>query len=193
MNGEPLPPDHGYPVRMIVPGYVGIKNIKWLKKITISNEEVDGPWQKGMAYKILPKYLQKLEDVKTVDLDTIPTIEELPLQSCITNIEKVEDKEDMYRISGYAYSSKPNVTLKVSVSVDDGKSWQDVETDQDSKFKWGWVLWSTEIVVDYNSSVLCKAVDDNGNSQPVNVSDLWNVRGLANNSIHKKAIRDVIF
>ena len=193
MNGETLPPDHGYPVRMIVPGYVGIKNIKWLKKITISNEEVDGPWQKGMAYKILPKYLQKLEDVKTVDLDTIPTIEELPLQSCITNIEKVEDKEDMYRISGYAYSSKPNVTLKVSVSVDDGKSWQDVETDQDSKFKWGWVLWSTEIVADYNSSVLCKAVDDNGNSQPVNVSDVWNVRGLANNSIHKKAIRDVIF
>ena len=51
MNDETLPPDHGYPLRVIVPGYVGIRNIKWIKKIKFSEEEVEGCWQRGILYK----------------------------------------------------------------------------------------------------------------------------------------------
>jgi DMSO/TMAO reductase YedYZ molybdopterin-dependent catalytic subunit/predicted heme/steroid binding protein len=47
MNDEELPRDHGYPLRLIVPGYAGIRNVKWLKKIELSNEEAEGPWQRG--------------------------------------------------------------------------------------------------------------------------------------------------
>ena len=53
MNGEDLPRDHGYPLRIIVPGYVGIKNIKWIQEIILEDEEIDSPWQTGLAYKIL--------------------------------------------------------------------------------------------------------------------------------------------
>ena len=54
MNGEDLPRDHGFPLRIIVPGYVGIKNIKWIQEIILEDEEAQSPWQSGLAYKILP-------------------------------------------------------------------------------------------------------------------------------------------
>lgn len=52
-SGEPLPPDHGYPLRVIVPGYVGVRNIKWLKRVNAQKDEAVGPWQRGIAYKTL--------------------------------------------------------------------------------------------------------------------------------------------
>jgi len=51
MNGEPLPAAHGFPLRVIVPGHVGVRNVKWINKISLSKEEATGPWQRGMAYK----------------------------------------------------------------------------------------------------------------------------------------------
>jgi len=51
--GEPLPLDHGFPLRVVVPGYVGVRNIKWLKRVSAQAEESDGVWQRGIAYKAL--------------------------------------------------------------------------------------------------------------------------------------------
>ena len=51
MNEEELPPAHGFPVRVVVPGHVGVRNVKWVNRIILSDEESKGPWQRGMAYK----------------------------------------------------------------------------------------------------------------------------------------------
>ncbi|CAE8594242.1 unnamed protein product, partial [Polarella glacialis] len=51
MNGEPLPEEHGAPVRLVVPGVVGVRNVKWVSHIRASTEEAEGPWQRGLAYK----------------------------------------------------------------------------------------------------------------------------------------------
>lgn len=51
MNEKELPPAHGFPVRVVVPGHVGVRNVKWLKRIVLSDQEATGPWQRGMAYK----------------------------------------------------------------------------------------------------------------------------------------------
>tara|TARA_B110000483_G_C18144279_1_gene522755 strand:+ start:55 stop:1512 length:1458 start_codon:yes stop_codon:yes gene_type:complete len=201
MNGEELPADHGYPVRIIVPGYVGIKNIKWLKKITLSNEEVDGPWQRGMAYKILPGSIRCLEDVSKIDLKEIDTIEELPIQSCITHIEEIYRTNDKnlkicsknFRIHGYTYSSKPMEFPRVDVSIDGGKTWNIAGVNPHfkdlQKFKWGWALWSIDVKIDKTPcEVICMASDNKGNVQPRDIKDIWNIRGLANNSVHKENI-----
>jgi len=45
MNGEPLPPEHGAPLRVIVPGHVGVRNVKWVSQIRTSDREAEGPWQ----------------------------------------------------------------------------------------------------------------------------------------------------
>lgn len=47
MNGEPIPPDHGFPVRVIVPGSVGARNVKWLSRIVASDDESDSHWQQA--------------------------------------------------------------------------------------------------------------------------------------------------
>lgn len=63
MNGEELPPDHGYPLRVIVPGHVGVRNIKWVKRIVASREEADGVWQRGMAYKAFGPDVTSLDGI----------------------------------------------------------------------------------------------------------------------------------
>ena len=55
MNDNTIPSQHGAPLRVIVPGHVGVRNVKWLKSIKISNEEAVGTWQRGMAYKVWDK------------------------------------------------------------------------------------------------------------------------------------------
>ena len=60
MNDVPIPSQHGAPLRVIVPGHVGVRNVKWVKTIKISNEEAHGTWQRGMAYKV-----SKINEKKT--------------------------------------------------------------------------------------------------------------------------------
>merc|ERR1719159_101011 len=69
MNGEPLPPEHGYPVRVVVPGVVGVRNVKWLKHIKTSDQEATGPWQRGIAYKGFSPSVKSLKDFdeKTIE------------------------------------------------------------------------------------------------------------------------------
>lgn len=52
MNDTMLAQKHGYPLRIIVPGHAGVRNVKWLREIRLSAEEAFGPWQRGMAYKV---------------------------------------------------------------------------------------------------------------------------------------------
>ena len=58
------------------------------------------------------------------------------------------------------------------------------------KFKWSWCLWSVDVKIDEKPcQIRCRAVDEEGNIQPDNINDIWNVRGLANNSVHVKTIQ----
>lgn len=193
MNGEDLPRDHGFPVRVIVPGYVGIRNIKWIEEIILEDEEAQSPWQSGLAYKVLPGSIRCLEDVSKVDLSKIDTINELPIQSCITFIEKLDKEGSMgenYRVNGYAYTTNQFKFPKIDVSVDGGKTWYmagvNTTYKEFEKLKWSWCLWSVNVKVEeYPCEVRCRAIDDKGNIQPDEIKDIWNIRGLSNNSVHK--------
>ena len=77
MNGQPIPPQHGKPVRAIVPGHVGVRNVKWLNKIVLSDEESHGPWQRGMSYKGFSPSTTSLEGI---DVESIPSLQEQPVR-----------------------------------------------------------------------------------------------------------------
>ncbi len=81
MNGQSIPLEHGFPVRAIVPGHVGVRNVKWVNKITLSPEEAKGTWQRGMAYKGFSPATKTLEGV---DVEKIPSVQETSVQSAIT-------------------------------------------------------------------------------------------------------------
>lgn len=68
MNGEDIPPEHGYPVRLICPGYIGVRNAKWVNKLIISKEEADSAQQRR-DYKM----------VKDTDIGTVQWDKHLPI------------------------------------------------------------------------------------------------------------------
>ena len=188
MNGEDIPRDHGYPLRLIVPGHVGIRNIKWLKKITVSDVEAEGIWQRGISYKGLPHYIK---DAKDIEIDKVAAIQELPVQSCIVDISQ---KDQSVTVKGFAWSGGGRGIIRVDISCDDGKTWNIARltegSDQKINKAWAWTFW------EYNSTIqdkdkdkeiqfVCKATDSSYNSQPENKELAWNIRGLNNNSWHR--------
>lgn len=103
MNGEDIPPFHGYPLRAIIPGHAGVRSVKHLHKIQVAPAEVSGPWQAGMAYK---GFNPSLKSTVGIDVSKIPSLQEQPVQSAVmspTPGAKIKAGEPL-TISGYAYS-----------------------------------------------------------------------------------------
>ena len=132
MNGEELPRDHGFPLRLIVPGYAGIRNVKWLKKIELSTEEAEGPWQRGLNYKVLPP---SVHDANEVNLDEIPSVNELSVSSGITTVEPVQGTSSdlppgenvMMKVRGWSFSGGGRNVVRVDVTGDRAKTWKSAE------------------------------------------------------------------
>ncbi|KAH8170422.1 oxidoreductase molybdopterin binding domain-containing protein [Sarocladium implicatum] len=138
MNDQPLPRDHGFPLRAIVPGHVAARSVKWLKQITLSEEESPSQWQRR-DYKCFGP------NETDVDWDAAPAIQELPVQSAITSVKlgdwtkQAKEQVDVEKqvgssseghegsrqlsLTGYAYSGGGRAIIRVDVSLDNGKSW----------------------------------------------------------------------
>jgi sulfite oxidase len=193
MNGEPLPRDHGFPLRAIVPGYCAVRNVKWLSAIELSKEEAEGPWQRGLNYKALPP---AVTDAKAVDLDAMPGLSEASLFSGITSMAlkeggKVSPGETVtVQASGWAWAGGGRNIVRVDVSGDDGKTWKSATLGDGAKQKfgraWAWTFWYAEVPVkvreDGTVHLVSKSVDMALNVQPEKCDGMWNVRGLGNNS-----------
>jgi sulfite oxidase len=200
MNDEPLPRDHGFPLRIIVPGYAAVRNVKWVNKIELSKTEAEGAWQRGLNYKTLPP---AVTDAAKVSLDRMPSMTEASIFSGITKAERVEQGRlapgdtVMMRASGWAWAGGGRNVVRVDVSGDNGRSWATANITQggDQRFgrAWAWVFWECEVpaIVQEDGAVhlASKAVDLAFNVQPEKCDHTWNVRGLGNNSWHRLAVR----
>ncbi|PFH62659.1 hypothetical protein XA68_12530 [Ophiocordyceps unilateralis] len=165
MNDVPLPPDHGFPLRAIVPGHVAARSVKWLSHITLSEEESTSQWQRR-DYKCFGPNQTK------VDWDAAPAIQELPVQSAITAVKTdgwVEsgDGDNGWKgpaqkvsLSGYAFSGGGRSIIRVDVSLDNGRSWtqarllpdstsgaDEPQTPDHGHGAWSWKRWRLDDVV----------------------------------------------
>ncbi|KEH22125.1 sulfite oxidase-like protein [Medicago truncatula] len=192
MNGEPLNRDHGYPLRVVVPGVIGARSVKWLEAINIIAEECQGFFvQKD--YKMFPP---------SVNWDNInwssrrPQMD-FPVQCVICSVEDMTTiPPGKVKISGYAASGGGRGIERVDVSVDGGKSWMEASRfqksgipytadDDDNSDKWAWVLFEVTAEIQQSTEIIAKAVDSAGNVQPEKVEDIWNLRGILNTSWHR--------
>ncbi|GMI40327.1 hypothetical protein TrCOL_g88 [Triparma columacea] len=185
MNDEDITPDHGFPARLIVPGVVGVRNIKWVKKIALASEEADSMWQTGHAYKVLPTWVKKVEEVDVAEFDGMM---EMQPQSATTMAKATKGGDTL--VKGFAYSGGGRKIVKVEVSFDGGKSWKDAEldegTEQGSGKSWAWTMWSYK--GEGRGKVLCRATDEDGRGQPKGVEKIWNLRGLGCNAWHEREV-----
>jgi len=191
MNGEPLSEEHGSPLRLIVPGVVGVRNVKWVGRIETSKVEAEGPWQRGIAYKGLSPMIK---DVTGIDLDTVASIQEMPVQSVIVSPKPgtVTELDDI-EVKGFAWSGGGRGINRVDVSIDNGRTWTTADLKEGSQQPpsraWAWTFWEASVTVPeaYRGgevTVLCRATDTSYNTQPERAEPIWNLRGLNCNCWH---------
>jgi sulfite oxidase len=209
MNGEPIPAEHGGPLRAIVPGTIGARNVKWVTRVVASGEESHSTWQRGLPYKGIPPGVKSFAGVEPASL---PSVYDTPVQSAIANVaegstieaepESVAGKGLTINVTGYAYSGGGRRIVRVDVSADGGTTWTTADLthghDQPLGRAWAWTLWSADVPVPAVAvakgggqvTLTCKAVDEAFNAQPEDASAIWNLRGILNNSWHR-VIADV--
>ncbi|CAL9099680.1 unnamed protein product [Musa acuminata var. zebrina] len=193
-NDEPLLPDHGFPVRVIIPGFIGGRMVKWLKRIIVTPQEshnyyhykdnrvlpshVDADLVNAEAWWYKPEYI--INELNINSVITTPDHDEmLPINAFTT--------QRPYTMKGYAYSGGGRKVTRVEITLDGGETWLVCELDHPEKPNkygryWCWCFWSLEVEV-LNllgaKEVAVRAWDESLNTQPEKL--IWNVMGMMNN------------
>ncbi|HEX3267567.1 MAG TPA: sulfite oxidase [Gaiellaceae bacterium] len=175
MNGTPLPPQHGFPLRLVVPGWYGMTNVKWLERIELVDTPFAG-YQNSWSYR-----LRQAEDEEGVPLDRMqPRSLMVPpgIPEFMTRDRTVAAGEVLLR--GRAWSGHAPVE-QVDVSTDGGETWDAAELEPPGE-PWAWRGWSFRWSAEPGEHVLCcRARDEAGNEQPHEPP--WNLGGYANNAV----------
>ena len=180
MNGEPLPPVHGYPLRVVVPGYIGARSVKWLSTITV---------QKGPStnYFQARTYLLYPSDVGMATSSSehgIP-LGELPVNAVICSPRDGEAVRGMVRARGYAITGGSRRIERVELSLDRGKTFRAARLF-DGGAAGSWRLWEADLEVGTGSGELvARAWDSAATTQPEDPAKIWNPKGYLNNAWHR--------
>jgi len=182
MNGQDLNPDHGYPLRTVVPGYIGARSVKWLGKIIVSDRPSPNHYLAG-AYKIVRK-------TDPIDWTESGPIYRYPINGAIADpVAGAEVPAGRLQVSGYALpTGRAGTAIKgVQISADDGATWQQARLKgQSSDFCWQ--LWNAEIKVTARTDkLLLRAYDTSGGFMPQRVP--WNAKGYLQNSWYRLPVR----
>jgi len=177
MNGEPLPAVHGGPVRVVVPGYIGARSVKWVERVTVQAAPSDNYFQ-AVAYRLLPADL---------DPDAAGPGDGLSLGPVALNSDVLHPADGAVvpagttRVSGYAFAGGDRSVARVDVSSDGGSTWVQAEITESGP--WTWCLWSaTLLLAPGPAEVVVRAWDDTAAAQPESAGPLWNPKGYVNNS-----------
>lgn len=174
MNGERLTPDHGFPLRLIVPRWYGMASVKWLIGIEASTKPFEGFFQKNryvLVYKG-PEPAMGWNPVTTVKVKSLITS---PRSGDVIH-------HGSFTINGMAWSGD-DIVDHVDISIDGGRNWQMASLLEECVQN-AWTAWEFQWAIPHNGNFLLmsRATDKSGNTQPTHIQ--WNFRGYANNSIH---------
>jgi DMSO/TMAO reductase YedYZ molybdopterin-dependent catalytic subunit len=177
LNGDPLPRQHGYPLRLVVPGWYGMASVKWLARIEVIDRPFDG-------YQQVHEYRFRRDDADPgTPLDRIrPRALMVPpgIPEFISRRRIVDAGEHV--LEGRAWSGFAPVTA-VQVSVDGGASWTPADLEPPTG-RWAWAGWRFAWRAEPGEyELLCRARDEAGNEQPLEPT--WNVGGYANNAVQR--------
>ncbi|KAI9374961.1 hypothetical protein BJX61DRAFT_215469 [Aspergillus egyptiacus] len=208
MNGEDLRPDHGRPLRAVVPGQIGGRSVKWLKRLIITDAPSDN-WYHIYDNRVLPTMVSP--DMSSQEpswwRDERYAIYDLNVNSAAAyprhnEVLDLATAAPTYTAKGYAYAGGGRRITRVEISLDKGKSWrlanieyaEDKYRDFDGTLYGGrvdmswretcfcWVFWSLGVPVadlEDSDAILVRAMDEALNLQPRDM--YWSVLGMMNN------------
>src|SRR5689334_20590643 len=178
MNGQPLPRAHGGPVRVIVPGYIGARSVKWVTSVTVQTDPSQNYFQ-ALDYRILPPETDPAQVAagEGISLSTLALSCDILVPTCNQQIPA-----GALTIRGYGIVGDGHSVERVDVSLDDGCTWQQADL-QPAPSRWAWRPWTLTMEATPGPlSVIARAWDDTGTLQPEWPASLWNPRGYANNA-----------
>ena len=178
MNGAPLEPQHGYPLRLIVPGWYGMAHVKWLRSIEAIGYNFEG-YQQAIAYRYNQSRSEPGEPVSLIRVRSLMIPPGIP--DYLTRTRQVQ--KGVVKLTGRAWSGAGYITA-LDVSVDGGSTWSAAEVDQPADAH-GWQSWSYvwDASTPGSYGLCCRAQDSAGNIQPVD--QYWTARGMGNNMVHR--------
>jgi DMSO/TMAO reductase YedYZ molybdopterin-dependent catalytic subunit len=177
INGQPLPPQHGFPLRLIVPGWYGMTHVKWLRSIMAVDEPFTG-WQQDVAYHVRESDEEQGEPVTRVKPRSLMVPPGIP--EFLSRTRYV--KPGPCTLEGRAWSGWAPVS-RVELSADGGETWTDASLGAPvGEFAWrGWS--HTWDATPGEHELCCRATDEAGNVQPL--SPEWNWDGVCNNAVQR--------
>jgi len=178
MNGAALPPQHGFPLRLVVPGWYGMTNVKWLTEINVVEEPFTG-YQVASGYRVRQTEEEEGRPVTRMrprSLMAPPGIPQFETRDRIA-------ERGHHLLEGRAWSGRAPIA-RVEVSVDDGRTWSDATLLREFDEHYAWCGWSFSWAATRGDHVLCsRATDEAGDVQPLEV--VWNLGGYENNVVQR--------
>ena len=181
VNDVALPPQHGFPLRLLVPGWYGMTSVKWLTRITVLDRAFDG-YQQRHSYRLRQEEDETGEPLSLIQVRALMVPPGIP--EFLTRSRVVQAGECTLR--GRAWSGEAEIA-SVEVSTDGGDTWADAELEPDSLGRWAWRGWGYVWTAEPGEHELCcRARDEAGNVQPH--QSPWNLGGYANNAVQRVAV-----
>src|SRR4051812_17934331 len=179
MNGAPLPPQHGAPLRLLVPGWYGMAHVKWLRRIDVFERPFAG-FKNATAYRIK---VDAHEDGEPVTRIRPRALIAPPGWPDFMTRERFL-RPGPVTLTGRAWSGRAPVT-RVEVSTDGGAGWADADlAPADPAHPFAWRPWSYAwVAVPGRCELVARATDEAGGTQPVEQE--WNRQGMANNLVQR--------
>lgn len=175
MNDEPLPTAHGAPVRVVVPGWIGARSVKWLERVTVADAPSQGHFQ-AVAYRLLPADAAPAPG-RGVALGPIAVNADV-----LAPADGAEVPAGPVHVTGYALAGGDRTVVRVDVSTDDGASWAEADLEPQAS-RWSWRHWHAELDLSPGTTrVVARAWDSAAGVQPSDPAQLWNPKGYVNNA-----------
>lgn len=176
MNGAPLLPQHGFPLRLVVPGWYGMTNVKWLGRVTVATAPFEG-YQQARAYRMRA---HEDEDGTLVQRMAPRSLLVPPgIPDFLTRVRTL--RAGPCTLEGRSWSGHARIE-HVEVSVHGGERWEPAQLDDDELGRWAWRGWRWTWRAEPGAyRIGSRARDAAGNEQPIEPS--WNVGGYANNAV----------
>lgn len=185
MNGAPLSPVHGFPLRVVVPGYIGARSVKWLGEISVQAHPSENYYQ-AHAYKIFPPDVR----ADTADWTRGLMLGELPVNAVICEPgDGSVLAERAVKVRGYAITGGGRRIERIKVTKDGGRKWHQADLIG-GHGPWTWAVFQAQLDLTPGDHELCVcAWDSADNTQFEDLRSVWNFKGYVNNAWHRVRVR----